>query len=105
MSAVNRTAMMGLPNEKKWQLYCSQRLQGSNNAGSLNGESDHTRDGSVQSVWTTGGLTNDPQAYVDKVRVLVGMVNEAYYLENADILCSFYAVMKACVFHRLKSYT
>ena len=80
LSAVNRTAMMGLPNEKKWQLYCSQRLQGSTNNGGLNGGNEHTRDGSVQSVWTTGGLSNDPQAYVDKVRVSVGMVSYTLFL-------------------------
>ena len=61
--------MMGLPNEKKWQLYCSQRLQGSNSNSGPDGGNSHNRDGSVQSVWTTGGLTNDPQAYVEKVRI------------------------------------
>merc|ERR1719361_2688813 len=66
---------MSLPNEKKWQLYCSQRLQGSTNNTSHNDRNDpKNNDGTVQSVWTTGGLSNDPQAYVDKVRLSVGML-------------------------------
>ena len=81
LSAVNRTAMMGLPNEKKWQLYCSQRLQGSTNNGGMSGANEQTRDGSVQSVWTIGGLSNDPQAYVDKVRISVEMVSEMFSSE------------------------
>ena len=67
--------MMSLPKEKKWQLYCSQRLQGSTNNSGQNGRNDPNRDGCVQSVWTTGGLSNDPQAYVDKVRISVGLVS------------------------------
>lgn len=77
LSAVNRTAMMSLPNEKKWQLYCSQRLQGSTNNSGQNDRNEHNRDGCVQSVWTTGGLSNDPQAYVDKVRISVGMLEDS----------------------------
>ena len=68
--------MMSLPNEKKWQLYCSQRLQGSTNNAGQNDRSDQNTDGCVQSVWTTGGLSSDPQAYVDKVRLSVGMVSK-----------------------------
>ena len=69
--------MMSLPNEKKWQLYCSQRLHGSTNNAGQNGRNEQNRgeDGCVQSVWTTGGLSSDPQAYVDKVRLSVGMVS------------------------------
>ena len=82
--------MMSLPNEKKWQLYCSQRLQGSTNNTSHNDRNDpKNNDGTVQSVWTTGGLSNDPQAYVDKVRLSVRMVSEwcfeAIYLQFINI--------------------
>ena len=70
--------MMSLPNEKKWQLYCSQRLHGSTNNAGQNGRNEQNQgaDGCVQSLWTTGGLSSDPQAYVDKVRLSVGMVSK-----------------------------
>merc|ERR1719361_2722014 len=76
---------MSLPNEKKWQLYCSQRLQGSTNNTSHNDRNDpKNNDGTVQSVWTTGGLSNDPQAYVDKVRLSVRMLENSCPSESSS---------------------
>jgi hypothetical protein len=74
--------MMSLPNEKKWQLYCSQRLQGSTNNAGQSDRTDQNTDGCVQSVWTTGGLSSDPQAYVDKVRLSVGLVSKKIKVTN-----------------------
>ena len=73
--------MMSLPNEKKWQLYCSQRPHGSTNNSGLNGQNEQAREdgGCVKSVWTTGGLSSDPQAYVDKVRLSVGVVSNLFW--------------------------
>lgn len=46
--------MMSLPNEKKWQLYCSQK-----------GIGLETRSGS-----SSTGLSNDPETYIEKVSSL-----------------------------------
>ena len=48
LSATNKAAMMSLPDEKKWQLYCSQK--------GVEGGSD--------------GGSDEPEAYVDAVRNL-----------------------------------
>ncbi len=53
LSAPNKSAMLSLPNEKKWQIYCSQKM-------------GHKTDSS---------LSNDPQFYIDKVKEL-SMVSE-----------------------------
>ena len=50
LSAPNKTAMLSLPKEKKWQIYCSQK-------GSLGNET---------------GLSNDPESYIENVNHLSG---------------------------------
>ena len=51
LSAPNKTAMLSLPKEKKWQIYCSQK-------GSLGNET---------------GLSNDPEFYIEIVTRLSGL--------------------------------
>jgi hypothetical protein len=48
LSAPNKTAMLSLPKEKKWQIYCSQK-------GSLGSDT---------------GLSNDPEFYIEQVTTL-----------------------------------
>ena len=50
LSAPNKTAMLSLPKEKKWQIYCSQK-------GALGNET---------------GLSNDPESYIENVNHLSG---------------------------------
>jgi hypothetical protein len=52
LSAPNKSAMLGLPKEKKWQIYCSQRGSGS---GSGDGR---------------GRLETQPEPYIEKVNAL-----------------------------------
>ena len=54
LSAPNKSAMLGLPNEKKWQIYCSQQ-KGENTTGSGSGDTN---------------LSNDPEVYIEKVQAL-----------------------------------
>ena len=51
LSAPNKTAMLSLPKEKKWQIYCSQK-------GSLGNDT---------------GLSNDPEFYIEIVNRLSGL--------------------------------
>ena len=51
LSAPNKTAMLSLPQEKKWQIYCSQK-------GSLGCDT---------------GLSNDPEFYIDSITQLSGL--------------------------------
>ena len=51
LSAPNKTAMLSLPQEKKWQIYCSQK-------GSLGCDT---------------GLSNDPEFYIDSLTQLSGL--------------------------------
>ena len=63
LSAPNKSAMLGLPNEKKWQIYCSQK--GSQPGGETN-------------------LSNDPEVYIEKVQALsmVSSYKEDRYIYN-----------------------
>ena len=59
LSAANKQAMMSLPDEKKWQLYCSQK----NRAGIGDGS------GAGPGGGPGGPGYDDPETYVEAVRM------------------------------------
>jgi hypothetical protein len=66
LSAVNKAAMLGLPNEKKWQIYCSQRA-GDDRANLTNN-------------------SNKPEVYIEKVRSLAMVSQGLPHLPTYQIL-------------------
>ena len=58
LSEPNKAAMLSLPKEKKWQIYCSKRSGANNATASTN-------------------LISDPEFYIEKVKAL-SMVSQFF---------------------------
>ncbi len=70
MSAPNKSAMLQLPKEKKWQIYCSQRLvQQQQEMGCLK-----SNGGGIVGIQETraasDGNISDPEFYIEKIKAL-----------------------------------
>ena len=72
--------MLGLPNEKKWQIYCSQRGTADDGGGGGGGGPGSRRHGNPRSA-----LDTQPEPYIEKVNALA-MVSATYSICHKKVM-------------------
>ena len=67
LTQANRQAVLALPANKKWQIYCSRKSNGTLENGGMR----------------TTDLSGDPEDYIERVRTIASV---SYHYQNVDFM-------------------